>query len=282
MTDFETTERSVRLDLRYDGTDFSGWQMQKGQRTVEEVLIRAIDNILGEGHKLRVAGRTDAGVHAEHQVAQLCVNTTMTCRQLLRAFNSRLPEDVAVTSVAEVPEKWDARRSARRRTYRYSIWNSRVRDPLLRRFTHWVAPPLDFESMREAAEVFVGRHDFNAFRSEHCDARNPVRTMTASLLRREGNRIDYWIEGHAFLRHMVRTIAGTLIEVGRGKLTPRDVRSILEVRDRKAAGPTAPARGLTLVRVTYAGENSSVPEEPCVIEGGSHGTEQHGVCCHSG
>ncbi len=260
MSQSETTNRSIRLDLRYDGTDFSGWQMQKGERTVEEVLLRAVNTILGEGHKLHVAGRTDAGVHAEHQVVQLRANTTMTCRQLLRAFNSRLPTDVAVMSASEVPEKWDARRSARRRTYRYSIWNSRNRDPLLRRFTHWVAPPLNFDSMQKAAEVFVGRHDFNAFRSEHCDARNPVRTMTASLLQREGNRIDYWIEGHAFLRHMVRTIAGTLIEVGRGKLTPDDVQSILEGRDRKAAGPTAPAHGLTLVRVTYAGEESPVEQ----------------------
>jgi len=249
-----------RLDLRYDGTDFCGWQIQKDQRSVEEVLVNAIHTILREGPTLHVAGRTDAGVHAEHQVAQFAADTNLTCDELCRAINSCLPQDIAVTGVREVPEDWDARRDARRRTYRYSILNAPHRDPLLRRTTYWVPQPLDTEAMSCAAQVFAGEHDFSAFRSIHCDATNPVRRITGVALLRDGNRIDFWIEGHAFLRHMVRTMVGTLIEVGRGKMQPADVRSILENRDRSRAGPTAPPHGLTLVRITYAGERSPLEE----------------------
>ncbi|MFH1744185.1 MAG: tRNA pseudouridine(38-40) synthase TruA [bacterium] len=250
------SQRKYRLDLRYDGTDFCGWQVQKNQRSVESVLLKAIHTILPDRPSLHVAGRTDAGVHAEHQVAQFLADTAMSCEELYRGINSCLPHDVAVTSIREVPSEWNARRDALRRTYRYSILNSRQRDPLLHRTTYWVSRPLDTQAMSQAAEVFVGEHDFSAFRSIRCDATNPVRRITATALLQDGDHIHFWIEGYAFLRHMVRTMAGTLIEVGRGKLSPGDVRSILEGRDRSAAGPTAPAHALTLVRVTYADEIS--------------------------
>ena len=259
-----------RLDLRYDGTDFCGWQIQKDQRSVEGILLKAIHTIFADAPTLHVAGRTDAGVHAEHQVAQFAADTRLSLEELFRAINSCLPEDVAVTGVREVPDDWDARRDARRRTYRYSILNVRHHDPLLRRITYWVPQPLDTEAMSRAAEVFVGQHDFSAFRSLHCDATNPVRRITGVALLRDGNLIDFWIEGHAFLRHMVRTMAGTLIEVGRGKMRSSDVRSILEGRDRSAAGPTAPAHGLTLVRITYAVELSPLEQmgyAQCVDKG---------------
>ena len=254
------TQRMFRLDLRYDGTDFCGWQIQKDQRSVEGILLKAIHTILHDGPTLHVAGRTDAGVHAEHQVAQFGADTKLSCAELYRAMNSCLPRDVVVTSVREVPEDWNARRDARRRTYRYTILNAPQRDPLLRRTAYWISQPLDVDTMSRAAQVFVGQHDFSAFRSLHCDATNPVRRITGVALLRDGDRIDFWIEGHAFLRHMVRTMAGTLIEVGRGKMQPADVRSILEARDRSAAGPTAPAHALTLVRITYDAELSRLEE----------------------
>ncbi len=249
-----------RLDLCYDGTDFCGWQIQKNQRSVQGVLLEAIRSVVQQDISLHVAGRTDAGVHAEHQVAQFQAETRLSCDDLFRALNASLPEDVAVTRVREVPENWDARRDASRRTYRYSILNFPHKDPLLRRTTYWVSQPLDTEAMKEAAQTFVGEHDFSSFRSLHCDADNPVRRITRVALLRNGRKIDFWVEGYAFLRHMVRTMAGTLIEVGRGKIPPCDVRAILESRDRTAAGPTAPAHGLTLVRITYHGELSPLEE----------------------
>ncbi|HQO35751.1 MAG TPA: tRNA pseudouridine(38-40) synthase TruA [bacterium] len=252
--DEHTTQRNIRLDLRYDGTDFCGWQMQDNQRSVEGVLLKAIHNILPDLPCLHAAGRTDAGVHAEHQVAQFFSDTQLTTDALHRAVNYYLPPDVAVTSFSDVPPNWDARRHARRRTYRYSILNSRQRDPLIRRTTVSIYRPLNISAMQEAAQIFVGLHDFSAFRSTHCEARNPVRRITGAVLLQETDCLHFWIEGHAFLRHMVRTIVGTLIEVGLGRLSPQDVQGILESRDRSRAGKTAPAHGLTLVRITYPGE----------------------------
>lgn len=252
--DEHTSQRNIRLDLRYDGTDFCGWQMQDNQRSVEGVLLEAIRHILPDLPRVHAAGRTDAGVHAEHQVAQFFSDTQLTTEALHRAINYYLPDDVTVTDVSDVPLDWDARRHARRRTYRYSILHSRQRDPLIRRTTARIYRPLDIPAMQEATRVFVGVHDFSAFRSTHCEARNPVRRITGAVLLQEGDCIHFWIEGHAFLRHMVRTIVGTLIEVGLRTLSLEDVQGILKSRDRTRAGKTAPAHGLTLVRVTYPGE----------------------------
>jgi tRNA pseudouridine38-40 synthase len=249
----ETFPRSFRLVLEYDGRDFEGWQLQSGPRTartVQGVLLAAARSITSSEARVRGAGRTDAGVHAMAQVASLRVATDLPVEALLRALNARLPEDVAVRSIAEVPGDWDALREARRKHYRYQIWNGMARSPLRAARWAWIREPLSVEAMREAGRAFLGRHDFAALQGVGSSVQTTVRTILA--LRIEGRtdgQIVLDVEGEGFLRHMVRNLAGTLIEIGRGRWAPEQAASILASRDRGQAGPTAPAHGLILVEV---------------------------------
>lgn len=246
-------ERGFRLVLEYDGTRFEGWQAQSGARparTVQSTLADAVAATTGAPARIRGAGRTDAGVHALGQVASIRVATRIAPEALLRALNARLPEDLAVQALAEVPADWDALREARGKLYRYQIWNGRPRSPLRSRHWHWIREPLDLSAMSKAARAFEGRHDFAALQAAGSSVRTTTRTLTAiEILGRAGDEIRIDVAGEGFLRHMVRNLAGTLIEIGRGRWAPEQAGRILASRDRGQAGPTAPAAGLVLVAV---------------------------------
>ncbi len=245
--------QTFKLTLEYDGTDFAGWQAQApGRRTVQGALGDAIEKVCGTRAPVTGAGRTDAGVHAEAQVASVRLHTRLAPDELLRALNAVLPGDLVVLDLERVPDGFDARRDARSKRYRYAIWNGAQRSASRARTSHAVPVPLDVEAMRAAARALAGTHDFACFRSTGSGVRSTERTLHRVDVRgAPGEEIAIEIEGTGFLRHMVRAIAGTLIEIGLGKRDPGSIPTLLAGRERGAAGPTAPARGLTLVQVDY-------------------------------
>lgn len=244
--------RTLALTLEYDGTDFAGWQVQRGARTVQQELETALATITGESLRVTAAGRTDAGVHAEGQVVSLRTGSTAPLRAFVQGLNALLPADVAVLSAAEVEDGFDARRRASGKRYEYRISNRPIRSPLRRRRHAEVFRPLDVDAMRAAAAHLVGEHDFSAFRAADCPARTTVRVLRLlEVDGRAGGDVTVAVEATAFLKHMVRNLVGTLIEVGHGKRVPASMPGLLAGRDRTRAGPTAPPQGLTLVRVDY-------------------------------
>jgi len=243
--------RKLKLVVEYDGTDFSGWQRQDGQRTVQGTLEDGVHQLLGERVEVRGAGRTDAGVHAAGQVASLSLQSRIPATGFLRGMNSLLPKDVAIVDSADAPAAFDARFSARGKVYRYRIWNHFVRSPLHERTSWHCRRPLDLDQMRQAAAVLCGEHDFRGFRASDCDRRNTVRVIRRFDLVKNGALIELDVEATAFLKNMVRILVGTLADVGRGKRAIPDVLRALETGDRAAGGVTAPAAGLTLLNVSY-------------------------------
>jgi tRNA pseudouridine38-40 synthase len=264
----EPPERTFRLVIEYDGSAFEGWQIQSGarvSRTIQGVLRDALQSVTGQPGKIRGAGRTDAGVHAWGQVASIIVGTDLSVRVLSRALNARLPADVAVVGVAEVDSDWDALREARGKHYRYQIWNGPGRSPLRASRWAWVRDELDVGAMVEAAQSFLGTHDFAAMQAAGSDVKTTIRTLTRLNIRgRSAGEILLDVHGKGFLRHMVRNLAGTLIEIGRGRWEPARAAEILSSLDRGQAGPTAPAEGLTLVRVwdTFTEANGEAIFDP--------------------
>jgi tRNA pseudouridine38-40 synthase len=245
------SERTLRLVIEYDGTDFAGWQRQVGQRTVQACLEEALAALTGQQLRITGAGRTDAGVHAEGQVASVRVETRIPEGGLLRGLNANLPPDIAVREVSEVPGTFDARRAARGKTYRYQIWNHVVRSPLRGRTSWHYRARLDTDAMRAAAAAFVGQHDFRAFRASDCERKTTVRLVRTCEVWRQGALISCEVEGTAFLKNMVRIMVGTLVAAGRGEIDAEGVSKLLVDGERADAGVTAPAHGLTLVRVAY-------------------------------
>lgn len=239
------------LIIEYDGTNYAGWQIQKGQRTIQEILEQTIYRITGERVHVQGASRTDSGVHAMGQVANFKTRSKIPATKLRLALNALLPPDIAVRRVREVPAEFNAQFDACWKTYRYTILNDRVRSALTRAFCHHVPCPLDIRAMRRAARYLVGRHDFQAFRAEGWRPKDTMRTIKRLTITKDGRYIHITVVGDGFLYNMVRTIVGTLIQIGRGKRTPEDMKRILLSRDRKQAGPTAPAKGLCLMRVQY-------------------------------
>jgi len=240
-----------KLIIEYDGSDYHGWQVQPDGRTVQAALEAAIERMLGEPTRVAAAGRTDAGVHARGQVVSFTLQRAVSPQALLRGLNALTPRDLAVKVVEEVGDHFDPRRAARSRIYTYCIWNARWISPFWRRYAWYVSRPLDVESMRAAAAAFVGEHDFSSFQAAGCDAEHAVRRVLRSDLERHDERITYTIEATAYLRHMVRNIVGTLVEVGSGARAAGDVPAVLAARDRTLAGPTAPACGLCFTEVKY-------------------------------
>jgi len=244
--------RWFRGVLEYDGTDFHGWQVQGSLRTVQGELEAALAGILGGRVPVIASGRTDAGVHAEGQLVSFRAATRLPPERLAAALNARLPSDLSVLSLEEAPEGFHATRDAVSKVYRYSILNGRTPRPLLRRTTWRVPQPLDLARMRRGAAHLVGRHDFASFRTHpgaEAEDRGTVRTVHRIDVSRKGPVVSLEVEGDGFLYNMVRAITGTLVAVGRGHWEPDRVAGILRARDRAAAGPTAPARGLCLVSV---------------------------------
>jgi tRNA pseudouridine38-40 synthase len=243
--------RNLKLILAYDGTDFNGWQTQPGFRTVQETLEGAIGALTGEQVRVNASGRTDAGVHAVGQVVNFFSNTHHAPDVLVRAINAHLPPDVVVREALDVPQSFDANRDARRKLYRYVIHDGAVPDPFLRRYSHQTRRRLDAEAMRRAAGALRGRHDFHSFETGWPNRMSSVRTVTHIAVNRLGDWIWLDVEADGFLYNMVRAIAGTLINVGRGYWPESYVGEILQAEDRRVAGPTAPAQGLFLMRVSY-------------------------------
>ena len=246
----------IALGLEYDGTDFIGWQIQSAGRSVEGTLAAAVSFVAGERVNVHGAGRTDAGVHAVQQVAHFDSNVLRTPRQWLLGINSNLPPDVAIRWVREVPPEFDARRSAVSRRYRYTVAQQAPRPALLRRRAWWLRQPLDCAAMTVAATAWLGEHDFSAFRGAGCQAKSPMRRMTAVAIanrpRGEGALVTFEFTANAFLQHMVRNLVGTLVAIGSRELEPAAAAAILQCRDRREAGVTAPPEGLALVEVLYA------------------------------
>ena len=247
--------RTLRLTIAYDGADFAGWQLQANSRTVQGVIEDALRELSGAALRPVAAGRTDSGVHAAGQVLSLDLpgEVTLPLKAFVHGLNRLLPEDVAILDAAEAEPGFDARRDAQSKHYRYRVLNRPTRHPLLRR-THWlVHPPLAIAPMREAAAKLVGDHDFAAFRASDCQAKTTVRRIDRFDL--ESGAVDEWffdVEGTAFLKHMVRNLVGTLVEIGLGQRSPDDIERLIATRDRRLSGRTAPAHGLTLIAVKYA------------------------------
>ena len=249
------SERWLKLTVAYDGTAYAGWQIQPSHPTVQATLMEAWRAITGEQVTLTASGRTDAGVHALGQVVGLRTASKLECARLVQALNAKLPEDVVVTSVESAPNGFHATHDALTKWYRYQIHNSRVR-PLMDRRYRWHLPQtLDVRAMQAAADLMVGRHDFACFETTGSERSSTVRTLTRVGVGQggaAGEKIDFDVEGDGFLYNMVRGITGTLVEVGRGAREPQWVAEVLASRDRRNAGPNAPAHGLVLVEVRYA------------------------------
>ncbi|GBC87201.1 tRNA pseudouridine synthase A [bacterium HR12] len=241
--------RILRLTLAYDGTDFRGFARQRDQRTVQGVLEAALARVLGDVPRLSVAGRTDAGVHARGQVVSFAADVEPA--RLQRALNALLAPEVVVWDARWAPPGFDARRSASAREYRYRIDLAPWPDPFTARYV-WHRPgELSLPRMREAARHLVGEHDFASFGRPHRPGGATVRRLERIAVSRRGDRLEIAVRGNAFLHQMVRSIVGTLVRVGEGRMTPEGVAAALEARDRAAAGPVAPPHGLTLERVVY-------------------------------
>lgn len=244
--------RNIKLTIEYDGTDFVGWQTQPNGRSVQETLEGVLARLLGEPTPIVGAGRTDAGVHAAGQVASLKTDRRLPLHAFVLGSNSLLPGDVAVVSAEEVDERFHARHSASGKRYEYRISNRPTRSPLLRR-THWeVYRPLDVEAMARAASHLIGEKDFAALRAADCNARTTTRILSrCEVVGSTGGEIRITVEATAFLKQMVRNIAGTLVEVGMGKREADSIPSLLASGDRTRAGVTAPPQGLVMVEVFY-------------------------------
>jgi tRNA pseudouridine38-40 synthase len=263
--------RNIRLLIAYDGTPYHGWQFQPGLRTVEGVLREVLSPITQTAVTLVAAGRTDAGVHARGQVANFHTASSIDAARLRHAANSRLPGSIILRAADDVDPEFHATHDARGKHYRYSVWADREKPPYDKAaYTFHFHRPVDLDAAREAARLLVGCHDFKAFEGGRGQPRlNTVRTIWRLDVSRAGPEVLFDIEGDGFLYNMVRNLVGTLLEVARGHWTPDRIGSILASRDRRNAGPTAPAHGLTLWQVFYdeavwpaARAEPGVPENP--------------------
>jgi len=243
--------RNIKLTIQYDGTHFCGWQRQAKQRTVQQVIEDALLPLVGSPVTIVGSGRTDTGVHARAQVAHFHTESLRPPETFLAALNASLPKDVAITEVSEVELSFHAQRHVRRKCYQYVVWNHPTRPVFERHFSYYFPAPLDVNAMDEAARHLVGEHDFRGFARAAPPEKNCVRSIYELSVRRDPPRVLVTIWGNGFLYTMVRTIVGTLLRVGTGRASPRDVADILESRSRPLAGPAAPPQGLTLLEVLY-------------------------------
>ncbi len=242
---------NVKILLEYDGTAYCGWQRQKNALSIQEVLETAISSITGEKIHVIGSGRTDRGVHALGQVANFKTNTRIPIEKLPYAINSKLPEDIVVKHAEKVAENFHARFSAKSKIYTYTIYNSKFPSPLLRRYSYFCPRPLDIEAMKRAAEKLVGIHDFKAFMASGSEVKSTVRHIQRLEVERNGDIVRLEVQADGFLYNMVRIIAGTLLDVGIGKIDADDMTSILKSKDRSCAGKTLAPQGLCLVKVIY-------------------------------
>ena len=267
--------RNILLRIAYDGTDYFGWQIQPRRRTIQGTIAEALERICGEEVDLAGSGRTDAGVHAIEQTANVRLLSPIPCANLVAALNNTLPADIRILSAQSVPEGFHARQSAVSKIYRYRIFRPSICPPAITRFVLSYPYPLNVDAMARAAQFFTGTHDFRSFAASRsigdlvADGLNEtsvtavnvsakpkscVRTIFSSNLRTDGDEVVYTVSGSGFLQHMVRNIVGTLIDIGRERIAPEMVSNIIAAKNRSVAGPTALARGLHLVSVSYPPE----------------------------
>ena len=242
---------NIKLTIEYDGTRYHGWQIQANGETIQSVLERAVSTFLGKPTRVIGSGRTDAGVHAAGQVVNFLSEKESEPYRIQRALNALTPEDITIKEVEIVSDSFDARRDGRARVYEYHILNRSTPSPFYLNRAWHVHDTLDVQAMREAIHCLEGEHDFSSFRAAGCDAAHPVRIIYRASLNQRDELLVFTIEATAFLRHMVRNIVGTLVEVGRGLRASQAFAKLLEARDRTQAGPTAPAHGLFLMEVKY-------------------------------
>jgi tRNA pseudouridine38-40 synthase len=249
--------RNLKLVVAYDGSEFSGWQVQPDRLTVQGTLSSAIGRLTGENVLPQGSGRTDAGVHALAQVVTFATRSPMPADNLVMALNDILPPSIRVYTACEVPESFHARKSARAKSYRYRMFQGKICPPFLARYVWHYPYSLDEEAMQSASALVVGEHDFTSFaavdpeQGRAGEEVSNVRCAFSSQWERDQDEFVYTVRGNGFLHHMVRNLVGTFVLVGKGTLKAHDVTRILEARDRAAAGATAPARGLYLVNVEY-------------------------------
>ena len=246
--------RNIKLLITYDGTDFSGWQRQPDRRTVQQVLEGAIGRLTGVEAPTNASGRTDAGVHALGQVVHFYTVSTHPTGVFVKALNAILPPDVRVKGAWDVPQSFHATLDARSKRYRYSIDNGPIADPFRLRTSYHVYLPIDVDAMNRAARALKGRHDFHSFETNWPNRTSSVRTIFDIEVTRFGDEVRVEVEADGFLYNMVRSIAGTLVQVGIGRWPEAKVLEALRAEDRREAGPTAPPQGLFLLRVRYAGD----------------------------
>lgn len=253
-------DRTIKLTLAYDGTEFHGWQIQPREPTIQAAVMDAVEHVTGERVPVAGSGRTDAGVHALAQVASFRTPSNIPVANLLKALNRRLPFSIRVLKAEDVAPEFHARFHARAKTYRYRLYRGEICPPLLWRYVHHFSYRLDEAAMIRAAPLFEGRHDFTSMASsagrgaadpEKAPEKSRVRALFSSHLAREGDELVYTVRGSGFLHHMVRNIVGTLLEVGKGRMAVEQVPEILEARRRSAGGPALPGKGLCLVSVEY-------------------------------
>lgn len=241
----------IKLTLQYIGTHYSGWQVQPNGVTIQEILQKALSQILQEKITVVGSGRTDAGVHALAQVAHFDTIKDLSLFKICRGLNAILPKDISVLGAESVPRDFHAQLSAKSKTYAYQIWNHAIRNSFLQEYSWHMPYPLDIGRMQKAARYLVGEHDFKSFCAANSTAKTTVRRIKKIQIV-PGPLIHFSITGSGFLKHMVRNIVGTLVEVGQKKRTPSDIKKILKSHDRRKAGRTAPAKGLFLVKVIYS------------------------------
>ncbi len=241
----------ILLTVSYDGTDFCGYQVQPDKRTVEEELEKALEKLLGKKVKTVASGRTDSGVHALKQKVHFDSDAKIPPEKYAEALNSLLPSDVKVISSKRVKKDFNARYSAKNKTYRYSLYFAKIENPMLSRYKTLLKYPLDLEKVKSACKIIEGEHDFKCFLASGSSVKDTIRTVYSIKIIKKGNLLDFYVKGNGFLYNMVRIIVGTLIAVGEDRLSLKDLDTALKTGNRKLLGKTMPAKGLTLYSVTY-------------------------------
>jgi tRNA pseudouridine38-40 synthase len=242
---------NIKLTIEYDGISYHGWQVQKGIPTIQGEIEKALESILQEKVKLIAASRTDAGVHAKGQVANFKTKSVIPAKSLMSGLNSILPPTIAIRNCVRAKSSFHARNLAKQKLYRYTILNSSCPSPLLRNYVYFFPQHLDLIKMREGARMLIGRHDFSSFCASSEAREKRICQILSLQLKRKGALIYIDIEADYFLYNMVRIISGTLLDIGRGKISTKELQKILLAYDRRQAGPTLPAHGLCLIKVKY-------------------------------
>jgi tRNA pseudouridine38-40 synthase len=264
--------RTLKLTIAYDGTNYAGWQRQANAIAIQQILEEEIATIIGVHRPLNAAGRTDSGVHAAAQVASITIDHPIGCDELLRALNARLKAgDIRIRAIEEMPDRWEARIYAKSKIYRYAIWNGDTPSPFFRHAVWHVPQPLDLDRMQRATRALIGEHDFVAFQGRGTALKTTIRRVLSAQIAEvavhadhhlalsplvadvadQGRLLRFEITGTGFLRHMVRTVVGTLVDIGRGQLEVEEMAAIIASGDRRRAGQTAPPHGLMLWKVQY-------------------------------